>query len=212
MAAKGYSDEDLKNKFLELDENEDGMLDFQELEKLLRKGNPNMEFAEIVTLWNNVDKDNSGKVDFDEFVDFIFDRKANDDKNADGVDWTGVEKMFLAYAGTFQEGRDTRLGLDEFMRLCHDVPLLDSKFDSDDAAKMYRKCKKKKEKSIVFAQFRKLVKLVAKKKGKKVNLLADFIATSAGPQVLYSGVHAYGKNNEKEDGYDLSFLDDMGSF
>jgi len=69
---------DLKKKFRELDNNGDGMLDFDELSNLLKKGNPNMNRSEIRLLFDGVDKNHDGKVEFSEFVDYLYsDHKSN---------------------------------------------------------------------------------------------------------------------------------------
>lgn len=62
----------LKTRYKDLDTNGDGCLDFAELSDLLRKGNPMMPEAEIQVLFRQVDKDSSGTVEFDEFVDYLF--------------------------------------------------------------------------------------------------------------------------------------------
>lgn len=62
----------LKARFRELDKNRDGMLDRSELAVLLRRGMPDISDREIRGLFLNVDKDGSGAVLFDEFVDFLF--------------------------------------------------------------------------------------------------------------------------------------------
>eukprot|EP00930_Biecheleria_cincta_P026339 TRINITY_DN18581_c0_g1_i1.p1 TRINITY_DN18581_c0_g1~~TRINITY_DN18581_c0_g1_i1.p1 ORF type:complete len:447 (+),score=92.30 TRINITY_DN18581_c0_g1_i1:96-1436(+) len=65
-----------KVRYKELDTNHDGSLDFAELSVLLRKGNPLMPEAEIQALFTHVDKDSSGTVEFEEFVDYIFGQEA----------------------------------------------------------------------------------------------------------------------------------------
>mmetsp|Transcript_43052 Transcript_43052/g.99034 ORF Transcript_43052/g.99034 Transcript_43052/m.99034 type:complete len:695 (-) Transcript_43052:99-2183(-) len=64
----------LKARFRECDLNRDGMLDKQELGRLLRMGRPEFTDREVTWLFLSVDKDCSGKIDFDEFVDFLFHR------------------------------------------------------------------------------------------------------------------------------------------
>jgi len=49
------------------------MLDQAELATLLRRGNPNISDRELRGLFAEVDTDGSGKINFDEFIDFIFD-------------------------------------------------------------------------------------------------------------------------------------------
>lgn len=61
----------LKAKFHELDENGDGYLSYEELSKLLRKGNPDMSDDEMRLLYDQLDTHHDGKVDFHEFCDFI---------------------------------------------------------------------------------------------------------------------------------------------
>lgn len=62
----------LKVKFKEMDVNNDGVLQFDELIDLLRKGNPDMPTSALETLFNALGKQRSGEVNFNEFVDFIF--------------------------------------------------------------------------------------------------------------------------------------------
>lgn len=61
----------LMNKFHELDVDHDGYLSYEELESLLKKGNPNMSDDEIRLLYDQLDVHHDGKVDFHEFCDFI---------------------------------------------------------------------------------------------------------------------------------------------
>jgi len=62
----------IKANFKNADTNQDGVLDFQELETLLRRGRPDISSEEVRTLFYNVDKNRDGSVTFDEFVDFVF--------------------------------------------------------------------------------------------------------------------------------------------
>jgi len=62
----------IKAKFHELDENGDGFLSYNELEALLRKGNPDMNEDEIRLLYNQMDTHRDERVDFHEFCDYIF--------------------------------------------------------------------------------------------------------------------------------------------
>lgn len=62
----------LKSKFRELDTNRDGMLSKSELAVLLRRGQPDISEREIRGLFLSVDKDGSGYILFEEFVDFLF--------------------------------------------------------------------------------------------------------------------------------------------
>jgi len=62
----------IKAKFHELDCNGDGFLSFEELESLLRRGNPDMADDEIQLLFDEMNTHHDGRVDFHEFCDWIF--------------------------------------------------------------------------------------------------------------------------------------------
>eukprot|EP00931_Biecheleriopsis_adriatica_P061185 TRINITY_DN36784_c0_g1_i1.p1 TRINITY_DN36784_c0_g1~~TRINITY_DN36784_c0_g1_i1.p1 ORF type:complete len:486 (-),score=109.10 TRINITY_DN36784_c0_g1_i1:61-1476(-) len=64
--------EALKSRYREMDDNKDGTLQFEELLHLLRKGDAEMRDDEVRLLFDKVDKDGSGTVEFDEFVEFIY--------------------------------------------------------------------------------------------------------------------------------------------
>lgn len=68
----------LKKTFRQLDVNRDGRLTFNELKQLLHRGQPGMEEHEMRILFKHVDRDRSGCIDFDEFVDFIFSSSLED--------------------------------------------------------------------------------------------------------------------------------------
>lgn len=62
----------LKSEFRRLDANGDGTLDARELGGLLRAGDPQLSDREIQILFKQVDRDGNGRIDFCEFVDYIF--------------------------------------------------------------------------------------------------------------------------------------------
>mmetsp|Transcript_70087 Transcript_70087/g.121333 ORF Transcript_70087/g.121333 Transcript_70087/m.121333 type:complete len:220 (+) Transcript_70087:37-696(+) len=217
MALRGSTDgkptdEELKERFLELDENHDGMLSYEELLVMLRGGNPDITDDECRRLWNECDKDANGLVDFDEFVDFVFSGATDKPKKskaqkaeADG-EWDAATETFLAYAGFFQTDGDDRLNLREMISMLKDLYIIDDAFSEEDAEKVFKKCKKKKEKSISALQFRKVIKLIAKKKEKPVSLMLKYVGSSKGPRVSYAAIRGDDKPIQAE-GYDLSFLD-----
>ncbi|CAE7437858.1 ANK2 [Symbiodinium natans] len=60
-----------KEEFRKVDDNSDGKLSREELTALLRKGNPEIDQKELDFLFDTVDKDGNGQLDFDEFTDYI---------------------------------------------------------------------------------------------------------------------------------------------
>lgn len=61
------------DKYQELDANNDGMLNFQEVAELLRQGDESMTDREIRGLFNSIDKNGTGRIDLAEFTAFVFD-------------------------------------------------------------------------------------------------------------------------------------------
>jgi len=62
----------LKKKFAELNPDSDGMLDIAKLKDLMQLGRVEMSEREVLGLFTRVDKDGTGKISFEAFVDFVF--------------------------------------------------------------------------------------------------------------------------------------------
>merc|ERR1712147_380134 len=62
----------IKKKFHELDTNGDGFLSYEELEELLRRGNPDLDENEIRLIYDEMDEQGDGKIDFHEFCEYVF--------------------------------------------------------------------------------------------------------------------------------------------
>lgn len=67
----------LRCLFEERDKDHSGLLDFDELSALLRRGNPAMPQSHISTLFGLADRTGDGSVDFNEFVGLIFEDQGN---------------------------------------------------------------------------------------------------------------------------------------
>jgi Ca2+-binding EF-hand superfamily protein len=63
--------EQLKRQFDKLDTNGDRTLSFEEMRSILRTENVSLTDTDLELLFSEVDKDRSGTVNFDEFVDYI---------------------------------------------------------------------------------------------------------------------------------------------
>jgi hypothetical protein len=70
--------EELQKAFKEYDSSGDGRLIFEDFMALLRRGNKDFKEAQAETLFEICDQDMSGTVDFDELVEFIFNRSNMD--------------------------------------------------------------------------------------------------------------------------------------
>mmetsp|Transcript_2326 Transcript_2326/g.4876 ORF Transcript_2326/g.4876 Transcript_2326/m.4876 type:complete len:469 (+) Transcript_2326:61-1467(+) len=64
--------ERLTENFRRLDNNSDGTLDLSELANLLRQGSPEMSNRHVRLLFTAVDKDSNGRIEFKEFLDFLY--------------------------------------------------------------------------------------------------------------------------------------------
>lgn len=67
----------LKDQFRRLDADGNGTLDLGELSVFLRIMNPRMTDNDLKVLFANIDRDHNGRVDFNEFVDYVFAEDAN---------------------------------------------------------------------------------------------------------------------------------------
>mmetsp|Transcript_130214 Transcript_130214/g.236628 ORF Transcript_130214/g.236628 Transcript_130214/m.236628 type:complete len:375 (+) Transcript_130214:69-1193(+) len=65
--------ERIKEKFYELDEDHDGFLSYGELYELLKRGSADMAEEDVRVLFDALDTEKDGRIDFYEFCDFIHD-------------------------------------------------------------------------------------------------------------------------------------------
>jgi len=61
-----------RRQFRQLDENHNGVLDFDEACKLFLRGKSNLQHVEIKALFDNIDASKDGKIQFQELHDFLF--------------------------------------------------------------------------------------------------------------------------------------------
>uniref|UniRef100_A0A7S1SCA2 EF-hand domain-containing protein n=1 Tax=Alexandrium catenella TaxID=2925 RepID=A0A7S1SCA2_ALECA len=72
MVLSAEKKQKLRSRFAALNKNGDKFLDFREIGALLRKGNPDMTDKELKLLYDDIDKNRDGKVNFDEFVEYLY--------------------------------------------------------------------------------------------------------------------------------------------
>jgi len=219
---------EIKKKFKALDNDGDGMLDFNELSNLLKKGNPNMNRSEIRLLFDGVDKNHDGKVEFTEFVDYLYADHSNnrttsgrherlsmasapkeDDNEAD---WGEVEAAFASFAG-----RDGDLDGREFSKVCADCRLYDRKYIKNDADVVFAKVCNKGQRRIGCSQFKDALRIVAGKKGVDTSIVQDLVGSSKGPtlratkadnvrlhddKTTYTGAHVHNEQHGAGDAVD----------
>lgn len=163
---------EFKRRFDKLDTNGDGQLDFIELCRLLKRGNPNMRDADISKLFKVVDGDGSGTVDFEEFINYLYQPK----DQAEG-DWAAVQDRFDAFGG--KDGLDGK----EFMKFAQDSNLFDRKFKKTDIDIVFAKVVTKGTRKINWGQFQSGIRLIAEKKECTVQVVQEAIEATSGPKL-----------------------------
>jgi len=123
-----------KEEFWRVDENSDGTLSRGEMTLLLRKGNPEITEEELELLFDTMDQDGNGSLDFSEFVDYITGAKAQgeaepekEEKFSDTIFWVDtvplpeVYQQRSSHIAMAHERAIYRPQLDELMKLIKEV-------------------------------------------------------------------------------------------
>merc|ERR1712048_867864 len=126
----------------------------------------------MALLWTQIDHDKDGICDFDEFIDFVFSASGASGK----PDWKAAEKAFHEYA---KGGANKLMDGREFVKLCHECELFDdNEYGVTDADICFKKVENKREaRGINFKEFKKLLKIVAKKKTMPLVTLVKWIGS-----------------------------------
>mmetsp|Transcript_64061 Transcript_64061/g.177061 ORF Transcript_64061/g.177061 Transcript_64061/m.177061 type:complete len:219 (+) Transcript_64061:61-717(+) len=166
-----YTPEDIKDAFSRLDGDKDGFLGYDELRVILLKGSATaLTEKQLRVLFRCVDKDRDNRVEFDEFVDFIYEGVTKSHKEK----W---EDTFLAFAG-----RDDLLSRDEYRLLLETCGLYGDSFGPDEAEAVFAKVCKPSEEELGPKGFSKAIARIAKCKGVKKAVVLKAITECAGPQ------------------------------
>lgn len=209
----------MKKKFEALDKDGSNTLDVKELGALLKKGNPAMTDAGIKKLYDSVDKNGDGVVDFDEFLDYLYGKERADHSNDRavggrharlsternvGVDdtetqevWDAVKAVFAQY-GSHQNGQ--HIVNKEWAQLCKDTKLVGGGFAKHDVDLLWTKVCPKGSRQIGFAEFQNLIRMVANKKQcANIEVLGKIATAGAGgPQLHATQMEAVRFHDDKD--------------
>mmetsp|Transcript_59060 Transcript_59060/g.175695 ORF Transcript_59060/g.175695 Transcript_59060/m.175695 type:complete len:213 (-) Transcript_59060:79-717(-) len=186
----------IKRRFKKLDGNRDGSLSFAEMSRLLRSGRSDLSDKELQLLFDNVDKNGNGRIEFGEFVDFVFDasdvgrpaeqrgsvpaarRRQSWDHvaEANDISWEQLKDTFLAYAG-----RNQLLEGSEFSRMCRDCGLYDESFGSPDADTVFAYVVSRGHRHMGPKQFQAALELIAERKACPTVAVRAVVAHARGP-------------------------------
>jgi hypothetical protein len=219
----GNQDEKMKKmeaKFAQLDADGDGSLDVDELGALLKRGNPNFSDREVKDLYAAVDSNHDGRVDFQEFLRYIYKSERTSGGRherlhaAGGVgvddtegDWSACKAVFTAFAGQDMDGK-------EFAKFCKDNKLVGHGMQKTDVDLIFAKVVPKGKRRMDFNMFQEACRHIASKRNQSNGDIQNIVASSEGPTLVgtkteyskfyddkstYTGAATY---NEKFDGVD----------
>jgi Ca2+-binding EF-hand superfamily protein len=185
MPISAEKNEELQKAFKKSDKSGDGRLSFEEMKRLLKRGNPDLGDNELQLLFQGVDKNHDGGVDFSEFVAYIY----QDAPEAP----EGVTQCFNAFAGKGGE-LDGR----EFMKMLKESGLFDKKFAQNDVDMIFtKKLRGTKKRTVTVDKFTELLEEVALKKGCAIEDVFAKIASMEGPHLQCTQADAVRLNDDK---------------
>lgn len=175
-----------RRQFEAHDKNRDGSLDVKELGALLRRGRPEMTDREVEGLFRKVDEDGSGKIDFDEFVSYVYDLSSEDDDEFLGdlpaaPPMPGEVKFVWK---SYCNGKKTMEGWG-FSKILKECKVNDRTFTSQKIDMLFEQIKKKGKREITAKQFEKGLRMIAYEQ-------------SVRPQELYNKIMQHGPAKEDD--------------
>mmetsp|Transcript_116310 Transcript_116310/g.340280 ORF Transcript_116310/g.340280 Transcript_116310/m.340280 type:complete len:212 (-) Transcript_116310:27-662(-) len=190
---------EIKRRFKRLDLNRDGGLSQPEMCRLLRKGRPDLTDRELEILFDNVDKNGNGRIEFAEFVDYVFDQKKSQDRphsrsssspRRRRQEWDHVaeetEISRKELRGPYEKyaGRNDTLEGSEFARMCRDCGLHDDRLGGHDVDTIFASVCPRGTRHISQKQFEEALEMIAHKKGCPTTAVRALIAASEGPVLV----------------------------
>lgn len=190
----------LEKKFKELDTDGNNNLSFEELKVLLKKGNPGIPDEEIEALYDSIDVNGDGVIDFGEFLNYIYgeERQHNRDDRAvggrharlaqernsadDGTEtdegWEAVKQVFEKY-GADHGGH--HIDNKEWAKIMKDQKLINKQFQKHDVDLIWTKVVPKGKRQIDFGQFQAGLRHIAAKRQQTNAEIIAIVAASSGP-------------------------------
>jgi len=188
--------EALKRQFRSQDANGDGCLDRSEFVKLL-EGKNKMTRGQMDLLFDQVDQNKDGKIDFNEFVDYVFSPGSDQpqtaksrtsecrrqrlsaqtaiDTTSDDPDlWEDVYESFSGY-----QGHDNAFQQNDLNKLCLDCKLYDKNFQKTHLGMVFAKFSNK-QSIIGFGQFQDCLRDIARRKGVPTSFVQMCVADRRG--------------------------------
>lgn len=190
-------------KFHQYDTSGDNKLDQHELKCILTMGNPGISDAEVAKLFREVDRNNDGTIDFDEFVDFLHDTSMP------------FQPAPVEVKTGFKENYGDEMGHEDLVRFCRDCKLLDLRLQQRDADALFARVCPRGRKRLLYEHFDKMLSSIAHRKGVTPAQVHDQILRSrkwskAPPH--HSGLAPPGRDDSiaspRETPADVAFIED----
>lgn len=163
---------EMKQKFWAIDKSGDNKLSFAEMKTLLVAGNADLSDAELKVLYNRVDANGDGCVDFDEFVEFVYEVP-----RTYVVAPEAAQEKFTEFCGKAMD-------VNEFGKLCADCGLLNRHFRKEDVAATFSRVVPRGKRTITlkpgrdgYSQYDKLLCLIADKRNLIVEEIHELVAS-----------------------------------
>lgn len=163
---------ELLHAFKQYDKSSTGTLGFTEFTELLKQGGSEMSDLQLRALFAMVDSDHNGRIEFAEFVQFIFEPPTLPDVEPP----ESVQKTFLKYAG-----RDGLLDGGQFARLCKGCSLcIDKKFGNRDLDIVFARALEGGGRKMDYERFQRAMIYVASKRGLSLRTVYDVVGVTSG--------------------------------
>mmetsp|Transcript_105424 Transcript_105424/g.340034 ORF Transcript_105424/g.340034 Transcript_105424/m.340034 type:complete len:366 (-) Transcript_105424:166-1263(-) len=202
----------IKEVFKKYDKDGNGSISCQELQAVL-KSLGNFKDTEINTVFTHIDKNGDGKVQFNEFVDWITQAGGTDTRAKVAMapcSGNDIEAVFLNFCGTQRADMDCK----SFTKMCKDCGFIDKRLTATETDLIFSRVVTKGKRRITLQQFEAALELVAQKRGLELEQVRETIIESDCPVLqgtkgdavrlyddtsTYTGIHARPSAAEQEE-------------